>query len=237
MKATIIFLHGGPGFKDYLKPFFTELNDRFDCIFYDQARGPKVVLEDLLSQLDEIVCSLSGKIILLGHSWGGVLAIEYAARNQAKLSGLVLMSTCLCYTHWKDEFNKEKLNLGLVNAGVEKIFLAPDEVKEGKAFLDSTWRTFSEETFASLNKSYIGKFDVTPLLKGLKIPVLNIFGEKDVRCPARVAKTFRLFKEDMIDFQIPDAGHFPFLQNSGRLQIYKILTENCDKNLMGVEMV
>jgi len=63
-------------------------------------------------------------------------------------------------------------------------------------------------------------------LKTLKIPVINIFGEKDVRFPARVSKTFRSYNNDLMDFQISNAGHFPFLQSVGRKQIYKILKES-----------
>ena len=56
-----------------------------------------------------------------------------------------------------------------------------------------------------------------------KIPVLNIFGEKDVRFSPRVAKTFKNFNDNIQDFQIPDVGHFPFLKDVGRLEIYEIL--------------
>jgi pimeloyl-ACP methyl ester carboxylesterase len=226
MKPTIIFLHGGPGFKDYLKPFFEELNDSFECVFYDQVHGPKIKIEDMISQLDEIVSSISGKIILLGHSWGAVLATEYAGRNQSKLSGLVLMSTGLNHKHWKDEYHKELEDLGLQDAEPEQIFLTPEEIETGETILDKTWDTFSEETFISIKQSYLDNYDVTPLLKSLKIPVISIYGEKDVRFPARVSRTFRSVKNDIVDFQISNAGHFPFLLNVGKMQIYKILKEN-----------
>ena len=226
MKPTIIFLHGGPGFQDYLKPFFEELNNDFKCIFYDQVRGPEIKIENMLFQLDEIINSLSGKIILLGHSWGAVLATEYAGRNQSKLSGLVIMSTGLSDKHWKDEYCKELKDLGLENAEPEQIFFTPEEVDLGKTILDKAWDTFSEETFNSIKYSYLEKYDVTPLLKSLKIPAINIFGEKDVRFPARVARTFSSYNSAIVDYQIPNAGHFPFLLSSGRIQICKILKGN-----------
>jgi pimeloyl-ACP methyl ester carboxylesterase len=225
MKTTIIFLHGGPGFQDYLKPFFKDLEDDFQCIFYDQVSGPEIKIENMLIQLDEIVSSVSGKIILLRHSWGAVLATEYAGRNQSKLSGLVIISTGLSHKHWKDEYYKELENFGLQNAVPEQIFLTPEEVELGETILDKSWETFSEVTFNSIKQSYLENYDVTPLLKLLKIPVISIFGEKDVRFPARVSKTFRSFKSDIIDFQILNAGHFPFLRDAGRKQIHKILRE------------
>lgn len=49
-KHTIIFIHGGPGFKDYLKPYFNELENEFKCIFYNQKRGSKVRIEDLINE-------------------------------------------------------------------------------------------------------------------------------------------------------------------------------------------
>ena len=45
-KHTIIFLHGGPGFKDYLKPYFNPLDSEFKCVFYDQKRGSEVGIEE-----------------------------------------------------------------------------------------------------------------------------------------------------------------------------------------------
>lgn len=136
------------------------------------------------------------------------------------------MSTGLCDKHWKDEYYKELEDLGLENAGPEQIFLTPEEVELGETILDKSWDTFSEETFYSIKQSYLEKYDVTPLLKLVKIPIINIYGEKDVRFPARVSKTFSSFNSGMVDFQISNAGHFPFLLSSGRMQIYKILKES-----------
>lgn len=223
MKSTLIFLHGGPGFQDYLKPFFTSLEDKFNCVFYDQVRGSQTQLEDMLSQLDELVRSLPGKKVLVGHSWGAILATEYAAREQSKLAGLVLISTGLNHKHWKDEYRKELANLGLEDAGPEQIFLAPDEVKKGASFLEQSWQTFSGETFDSINDSYLSNYDVTEKIGTIQIPIINIFGELDVRFPTRITKTFRNYNSKINDFQISKAGHFPFLRTAGRDQIYKIL--------------
>lgn len=230
MKTTLIFLHGGPGFKDYLEPFFKDLKSVFNCVFYDQVRGPDVKIEDMLTQLDHLIDSIPGKIIIVGHSWGAILATEYAAKNQSKLSGLVLMSTGLNNFQWKEEYHKELETLGLNDAGPERIFLTASEFKVGASFLSDSWETFSEETFNSINSSYLEKFDALSILNALKIPVLNIFGEKDVRFSPRVAKTFKNFNDNIQDFQIPDVGHFPFLKDVGRLEIYEILKNSLQLN-------
>lgn len=222
MKHTLIFLHGGPGFKDYLKPYFEALTNNYNCIFYDQFYGPDVTLEKMLTQLDTIVNSSLGNITLIGHPWGAVLAVEYAAINQNKLSSLVIMSTGLNHKHWKDEFYKELDELGLKDVGLEQIFLTSDEFELGLPFLAKTEKTFSEETFNNISSSFLKNFNTTSLLSSIKIPILNIFGEKDIRFPTRVTKSFRSFNQNILDFEILDAGHFPFLKESGRIQIYKI---------------
>lgn len=224
-KPVLIFLHGGPGFLDYLRPFFHELNDQVTTVFYDQLQGPDVKVTDLLKQLDEIVDSHTGKKILVGHSWGGVLGALYAIRNQNKLAGLVLMNTGLNHIHWYDEFRVEKNRLGLMDAPPHEIFLTADEREAGMALLDSTWQTFSGETFDSLEESYLRTFDLTASFGTLNIPLLNIFGEKDVRFPARVAKALRNYNHRLIDCEISGAGHFSFLQEVGKRKIYESLIQ------------
>ena len=148
-KRSIIFLHGGPGFKDYLKPYLSDLKADFNCIFYDQKRGAKIRIDDLVLELDKLVESQSDKPILLGHSWGGVLGTEYTKRFQSKVSGLVLMSTGLNASQWV-QWNKELDDLGLGDAPPEKLFLTSIELENGKKLLDETMKTFSGETFDSI---------------------------------------------------------------------------------------
>jgi pimeloyl-ACP methyl ester carboxylesterase len=222
MKTTLIFLHGGPGFRDYLKPFFEVLSDRFNCVFFDQVRGPTVKIDEMLSQLNSLVRSIPGNKILIGHSWGAVLATAYVTQYQEQLAGFVLMSTGLSHKHWNDEFQVELTKLGLLDAKPDEIFLTPREAKEGTSFLDQVWESFSNETFESM-QTYLDSYDLTDSFRDISIPILNIFGEKDVRFPARICRTFQTLNKRVTNFEIAGAGHFPFLQMEGREKIYKIL--------------
>lgn len=225
MKTTLIFLHGGPGFKDYLKPFFSGLTEKFNCIFYDQLQGAGVRVENLLSELDEIMMKIPGEKVLVGHSWGGILAIEYASLLPKSVSGLVLMNTGLNSKHWSEEYHQELKRLGMEEAPMEKIFLTDSELKTGLPFLMQVEKTFSEPTFESLNEGYLGHFDTTSRFKNLQMPILNIFSEKDLRFPAYIARTFKDSNPNVRDFEIKNAGHFPFLMEEGRWQIYQIIED------------
>lgn len=99
----IIVLHGGPDFDHgYLLPDLDRLADAFRLIYYDQrGRGKsadRVQPEDvtLASEVDDLNrvrqhFQLKSPVVL-GHSWGAVLALEYALRHPTRVSHLILMN-------------------------------------------------------------------------------------------------------------------------------------------------
>jgi proline iminopeptidase len=98
-----IVLHGGPDFDQaYLLPDLDRLGDDLHLIYYDQrgrgrsaehVRPEEVTLASDLDDLDRVRqhFKLSAPA-LLGHSWGTVLALEYALRNPTHVSQLILMN-------------------------------------------------------------------------------------------------------------------------------------------------
>jgi len=99
----IIVLHGGPDFDHgYLLPDLDRLADAFRLIYYDQrGRGRSaddvqpadVTFASDLDDLDEVRQHFQLESpALLGHSWGTVLALEYALRHPTRVSHLVLMN-------------------------------------------------------------------------------------------------------------------------------------------------
>lgn len=96
----VIVIHGGPGW-DYrsLLPL-KALSDDYRVVFYDQrgsGLSPRVPAQSLsldssLSDLDAIVEKFraDGRVILIGHSWGAMLATAYLGRFPDKVSHAVL---------------------------------------------------------------------------------------------------------------------------------------------------
>ena len=99
----IIVLHGGPDFDiAYLLPEFDRLADSFHLIYYDQrgrgksAAGVEPQDVSLASEVEDLELVRrhfqADPVVVLGHSWGAVLALEYALRNPHQIAGLILMN-------------------------------------------------------------------------------------------------------------------------------------------------
>ena len=99
----LIVLHGGPDFDHtYLLPDFDRLADAFRLIYYDQrgrgksAEGVRAVDVTMASDVDDLDQVRQhfqlGSAAILGHSWGAVLALEYALRHPDRVSHLILMN-------------------------------------------------------------------------------------------------------------------------------------------------
>ena len=222
-KHTLIFLHGGPGFTDYLAPFFGDMRDEVSVIFFDQMKGPEVSIDHLVEQLDELVMAQNQDIVLIGHSWGATLALEYTKRFERKVSKLIIMSSGLNFRHWKTEFAQEKELRGLIDAPPEMIFLSQSERKDWSHFLDKCWDTFSGETFDSLFSNYISTHDLSETFTNLSIPILGIYGVDDVRFPSRIASELAILNPNFKLHKISDAGHFPFLLENHRKDVKNII--------------
>jgi len=100
----LVALHGGPDFDhSYLLPELDALATAFRLIYYDQrGRGKssegvlpeQVSLESELDDLDRLRQSFGlDTMVLLGHSFGALMAMEYTANYPGRVSHLVLMNS------------------------------------------------------------------------------------------------------------------------------------------------
>lgn len=101
--TPIVVLHGGPDFNhNYLVPELDRLASAFRVIYYDQrGRGksaegvvPEAIgIESEVADVDAVRRHFGfDAIALLGHSWGCVLALEYATRHPDRVSHLLLLN-------------------------------------------------------------------------------------------------------------------------------------------------
>lgn len=100
---AMIVLHGGPGlFHEYLTPHFEKLAENYQVIFYDQrgcgktdfpADTASITTESFVNDLEALRNHLGlEKVILTGHSWGAILAINYAKKYPEHVKDMILIS-------------------------------------------------------------------------------------------------------------------------------------------------
>lgn len=217
---NLVFLHGGPGYRDYLTPYFkAAFPPPVRTHFFDQAQGASVTVPDLVKQLSAKVQSISKPVTIVGHSWGGTLALEYLRNYSTEVDRLILIDPCVHHLHFNEEFKAEMAARNISEGDLIPIFFTKSEEAEGRKLLDRLNATFDFTMFTKILTDYLTTFDVLSVLKTLPIPVLNIFGSDDVRVPARLLRPLENVNPLIENLEIPGAGHFPFLLPKSRDKI------------------
>ena len=102
--APLMIVHGGPGAShDYFLPYLLPLARHNELVFIDERGSGKsqqlsdpsgYTVENMVEDVEDVRQALDlGRITLLGHSYGGVLAQAYALKYQRNLTHLILCST------------------------------------------------------------------------------------------------------------------------------------------------
>ena len=133
-KTKVLLLHGGPGFnheyfecmEDFLPPNGFEMYyyDQLGCCNSDVPNPDDNSLWTISRYLEEVEEVRQGlgldDFVILGHSWGGILAIEYALKYQHEghlkaivVSNMVasIESFLVCSGKWKRTLPPDRLAL------------------------------------------------------------------------------------------------------------------------------
>ncbi len=126
-KTKILLLSGGPGCShEYFECFENFLpKEGIEFIYYDQigtgfSDNPDDTmywkLDRFLDELEQVRSALmldSSNFYLLGHSWGGILAMEYSIKYPHQIKGLIIsnmMASCPKYGKYAEEVLSKKLD-------------------------------------------------------------------------------------------------------------------------------
>ncbi len=107
-KTPLLTLHGGPGgAHNYLLPLKALADDR-PVIFYDQLGTGKAdaptdeklyTIQRSVDELDAVRAALKlDQVVLYGHSWGSMLAIEYLCQGRGKGIDTLILGGALAST-------------------------------------------------------------------------------------------------------------------------------------------
>lgn len=198
---TVVLLHGIGGGKELWRPQLDHLAGRgyrtvaWDAPGYGASPlsaqfGWAELSAALLALLDHLALP---KVALVGHSMGGMVAQDFAARHAERLAALVLSGTSPAFGNPDGEFQRKFLaaRLGPLDAGRTMAELAPEIVREvigdeadpqGIALATEVMGRVPDATYRVAMAALVA-FDRRATLADIKVPTLVLAGEKDRNAP------------------------------------------------------
>lgn len=127
----VLLLHGGPGCThEYFESFESFLPQQgIEFIYYDQLGSAYSdqptdtslwSLPRFVEEVEQVRVALGldkNNFYLLGHSWGGILAMQYALKYQDNLKGLIvsnMMASCPKYGEYADNVLAKQMDPAVV---------------------------------------------------------------------------------------------------------------------------
>jgi L-proline amide hydrolase len=116
-RPAVVLLHGGPGYNsEYLRRFEVLVGTGHRVIRYDQIGGGRSVVDDehyvpgrftvdvFRRELTALRAAFGlDEVVLVGQSWGCMLALEHVLTGAAGVRGMVLMSGLASIEEWNTE--------------------------------------------------------------------------------------------------------------------------------------
>jgi proline iminopeptidase len=246
--VPILVMHGGLGHDHtYFRPYLDPLAEVAELVFYDHRGHGRSSAVDEWEGIDHGTFADDAdalrehlgheRVVVLGHSYGGFLAQEYALRYPDRLAGLVLCSTAPALDYASD------LRRLVAAAGVaatpeqleraERFFAAPPESddeyrREWRAVLPLYFADPAPRRLARLDevatyraapwrhavRSLLPAYNVAHRLGTVTAPALVLGGRHDwVAPPTQAARlTASLPRSELVLFE--ESGHYPFVEQA-----------------------
>ena len=247
-----IMLHGGPGmYHDELFPFFLDFAKSNKVIFYDQRGNGKSTLEKidsttfnvelLVEDLEELRKEFGvEKLNIIGHSWGGLLAMYYSVKYPDNVKRLILVDAAPVNTELLMKSYEKLVSMYspkdwnyLQKLWNSEDFLAGNPKVHNEALRISEGTVFSNKDVID-DYMKVGAFNETTaknavLLNDLATQMkLNIYVQDrllNINCPTLiingkddfiVEEAYQLVNKLIVHSEIvliEEAGHYPFIEN------------------------
>lgn len=148
-RLPIVFIHGGPGGNHAAYLDALALADERAVILYDQLDSglsdhpnnpSNWTIERFTAEVDAVRRAIGiSRWHVLGHSWGGTVALEYGARRPRELAGLILASPLISTRSWIADANALRARLA---PDVQKVLKSCDPPASATSPCDTATRVF-----------------------------------------------------------------------------------------------
>jgi proline iminopeptidase len=245
-------LHGGPGmYHDELFPFFQDFAKSHKVIFYDQrgnGKSPLKVIDSttftvelMVEDLEELRKAFEiDQLNIIGHSWGGLLAMYYAVKYPDHVKRLILVDAApvntdlliKCYENQISMFRPEEWeyvqqlwNSEDYLAGKPEVHNEAMRISEGTVFsnkdaIDDYMQVAAFNELTAKNAAELNELatqmklniHVQDRLSNIKCPTLLINGKDDFIVAEAVDLAHELISNSEIVY-VEGAGHYPYIEN------------------------
>ena len=212
----IILLHGWGQNIEMMKPLGDRLQKKFRITILDfpgfgDSPEPNCALtiNDYTEMLEEFLSKLKIKSpIVLGHSFGGRVGINYASRN--KVEKLVLFGSPCVRT-------KKEVTLKVrILKTLKKVPLLNKLEGFAKKHMGSRDYRNASDIMRKTLVNVVNQ-DLSNEAKKIKVPTLLIWGDKDTEAPLEYAKLLEGLIADCGLIVFPNCSHYAYLENLGQV--------------------
>jgi pimeloyl-ACP methyl ester carboxylesterase len=197
-------------------PQIDELSDSIKISIADISGHSSV--EELAS---EVLKNSPPKFHLLGHSMGGIVAMEMCSQEPSRIEKLVLMDTnpkaeleeVKAMREPQIQAAKQGKLLDVMRDEMKPNYLADTEDKERilQICMDMAM-SIGPEVFIKQSKALQSRLDQQNTLCSIDFPVLLICGSSDILCPVERHELMHSIINDSELKVINNAGHMPSLE-------------------------
>ena len=229
--SLVVLLHGMSNSSDAYREVMHELADAFWLIapdlpgFGQSDETEPYTMQHLVEWLASFKKTLNlPQFLLIGHSFGGALAINYTLSYPEDVTRLLLMDPAvLAGEMFPDYVKRLGISLGLIDLGISlsQLPIIADS-QSGRPFYDpdaiheSVWPRRAQALKESRASGSVLKAlafqNIKPQLHNIKQPVCIIWGKDDPVLPADQAQEIAGELPDSQVIVLNECGHLPFLE-------------------------
>jgi proline iminopeptidase len=234
-----LVMHGGLGFDHtYLHPWLDPLGDTLHLIYYDHrgngrsGRPPKETMThaQFAADAEALVLHLGfDKVAVIGHSYGGFIALEFALRYPQRVSHLILLDTAPAFSY-SEEIVENARRQGATDEVIEVLQEDWSTDEEMRQKFPIIWplyfKNFDADICARLLENSIittvggardgelSAYNVVPRLSEIRIPTLILVGRYDFICPPSQAHILHegIANSELVIFE--NSGHLPYVEEA-----------------------